>query len=141
MAIGQQIWLGNVRAQVAARPAHQSAFLAPRISLAHSWVLALGLLPGEAADRPGRLGVWLGVDGPRQLLPVTLQNVLTAVVPDELATAVEAVSLGAAVFVDDPWGELTIARRVAHASWCPKDGDHGSGNHRTGLNRWFRTLW
>ena len=83
----------------------------------------------------------LGVDGPRQVLPVTLQNVLTAVVPDELAAAVETVSLGAAVFVDDPWGELTIARRVAHASWCPKDRDHASGIRRTGLNRRFRTLW
>ena len=47
----------------------------------------------------------LGVDGPRQLLPVTLQNVLTAVVSDELAPAVETVSLGAAMFVDDPWGD------------------------------------
>ena len=121
--------------------AHQSANLAPKFSLAHSWVPALGLVPREAAYRPGWLGVWLGVDGPCQLLPVTQQSVLTAVVPDELAAAVETVSLGAAVFVDDPWGELTIARRVAHASWCPKDGDHGSGNHRTGLNRWFRTLW
>jgi hypothetical protein len=64
--------LGNVRAQVAARPAHQSAFLAREFSLGHSWVLALGLVPGEAADRPGWLGVWLGVDGPRQLSPVTL---------------------------------------------------------------------
>jgi hypothetical protein len=40
--------------------------------------------------------VRLGVDGPRQLLPVTLQNVLSAVVPDELAAAVETISLGAA---------------------------------------------
>jgi hypothetical protein len=60
--------------------------------------------------------VRLGVDGPPQLLPGTLQNVLTAVVSDELAPAAETVSLRAAVFVDDPWGELRIARRAAHAS-------------------------
>jgi hypothetical protein len=72
--------------------------------------------------------VRLGVDGPRQLLPGTLQNVLTAVVSDELAAAVETVSLGAAVFVDDPRGELTIARRAAHASWCPKDRDLAVGD-------------
>ena len=87
------------------------------ISLALSRVLALGLIPWEAADRPGWLRVRLGVDGPHQLLPVTLQNVLAAVVPDELAAAVVSVSFGAPVFVDDPWRGLAIAGRVAHASW------------------------
>jgi len=101
-----------VRVQVAARPRTSQPFSPRESSLAHSWVPALGLVPGEATDRPGWLGVRVGVDGPCQLLPVTLQNVLTAVVPDELAAAVETVSLGAAVFIDDPWGELTIARRV-----------------------------